>query len=194
MSGSINDEIRPANVQALEFWKDYKLSENGERREVHWVMWAKRGDLHYNKVTIQVDRLKKPIRMEGGMEQFSPVWLAIRPAYEAWLQGNETPLNGTALDTWPALTKRQLRAFKESGYKTIEDVAAMPESDIPRIKMPDVRKIRGQAQAFLENQKGSAHIEAAMAKRDLEIEALQAQLAEMTKILEARTAPKQEAI
>lgn len=182
MSGAIGDtQERATSVRALEFWKDMKTDDNGPR-EVHWVRWAKIGDMHFTEVEIEVQRLMKP-RSDNGVEMQDPVWVAIKPAYEAWLAGTEAPLDGTPLDAWPALGKRQVKAFREAGYRSVEEVAAIPDSDLPRVKVPDVRKMRDLARGYVENRKGSAHVEAKMAAQADEIEGLKTLVEDMRKAL-----------
>lgn len=179
MSGTNDPSSRAANVVVHEFWKDYEPDGNGGLREIHKVRWARRGDVIYHSVNEKVARIMKPIRDEGGEEYFSPLWMAIKPAYEAWLAGEAAPVNGTPLDAWSGITKRQAKEFIAAGYKSVEDIAAMVDSDIPKIRLPDVRKTRDGARAFVEHKKGGAHIEAALAQRDQTIEEMRQQLADL---------------
>lgn len=178
MSDLVSQTERAASVRALEFWKDTKTNPDGTVREVHWVAWAKIGDMHYHQVNVEVDRLRKT-RTDDGMERQDPVWLAIQPAYEAWLKGMEAPVDGTSLDAWPALGKRQIKAFREAGYRSVEEIAEITDSDLPRVRIPDIRKLRDAARGYVENKKGSAHIEAAMVARDEEIANLKALVEDM---------------
>ena len=193
MSGSIGDETtRAANVVAQEFWKDYKPDGNGGMKEVHMVRWSRRGDLHYHASNDDVARIKRPIRTEDGQEIVTPLWMAIRPAYEAWLAGIEAPVDGTPLDAWPALNKAGVKAFRDAGYKSVEDIEAMIDSDIQRVRFPGVRKIRDLARAYVANKAGSAHIEEAMAKRDDEIQKLKDLIGDLQSALQAKAeAPAQ---
>jgi hypothetical protein len=183
MSGAIGggEPPRAANIRALEFWKDYTQPEaGGDPKEYHWVKWARVGDLHYHQQNECVQRLMKPRRdRQSGMEEYDPIWLAIKPAYEAWLAGTSVPLTGTPLDAWSALTKKQVRAFRDAGYHTIEDVAEITDGDLPRVRIPDVRKIRDLARAFENHKKGSAVIEEALAKRDEALAAREAEIKEL---------------
>jgi uncharacterized protein YqcC (DUF446 family) len=183
MSGSMSGESqRAANVVAQEFWKDYVSAPGGQMREVHMVRWSRRGDLHYHASVDNVARLMKPIGDEDGGANISPLWAALKPAYEAWVAGQEPPVNGTALDAWPALNKRQAKAFIAAGYTSVEDIAAMPEGDIQKVQLPGVRNLREMARAYVANKSGSAHVEEAMAKQAAEMEALKAQLAELAAV------------
>lgn len=183
MSASIGggSPVRPANVRALEFWKEYSAPEGGgDPKEYHWVKWARAGDLHYHKQDECVQRLMKPKRdRSSGLEEFDPVWLAIRPAYEAWLAGVEVPLTGTPLDAWSALTKKQVQAFRDAGYRTVEEIGEITDGDLPRVRIPDARKLRNLARAFEDHKKGSAAMEEALAKRDEALAKSEAEIKEL---------------
>lgn len=181
MSGTTTDDpaIREASIVVHEFWKDYAPDGHGGIKEIHKVKWSKRGDVFYNAQTEEIARMMKPIREEGGAEYFHPKWVVIRPAYEAWLQGQEAPVDGTPLDAWAGITKREAKEFIAAGYRSVEDIAALTDGNIPKIRLPNVRKTRDGARAFVEHKKGGAHIEAALASRDETIQQLQAQLAEL---------------
>jgi hypothetical protein len=195
MSATIGggEPTRPANIRPLEFWKEYEPRGDGDAQEVHWVRWAKIGDFHYNAQIEKVSRIMRPRRSEGGIEEFGPIWLAIQPHYDAWIKGQEAPVFGTPLDAWSSLTKRQVRAFQDVGIRSVEEIAAINDNEIPRIRIPDVRRIRNLARAFEENKKGSAHVEAELAKRDSEIDQLKALVADMQAALKAMPAPQAEA-
>jgi hypothetical protein len=180
----MHDETqRVTNIVVLEFWKDYK-QDGDTQKEEHWVKWARRGaTFSYHAAVENVARLKKPRVTRNGIEEFDPIWIAIKPAYEAWVAGQALPVDGTPLEAWPALNKRQVKAFKDASYHTIEDVEAMSDGDIPRVRIPDVRRYRDMARTYVANQKGGAVIEQAMAKRDAEVQELRAQLDEALKLL-----------
>lgn len=141
-------ENRRLTVVALEFWRDYEPDrENpGNMRAVDWVRWARRGDLTYATNEDKISRISKPMRAggEGGGQEENPVWLGIRGAYEAWKSGQETPVDGTPLDAWPALTKVQVEAFRAAQYRTIEDVAEITDGELGRVRLPDMRQLREQ--------------------------------------------------
>ncbi len=178
MSGT-TETSRDVNVMVHEFWTDYEPDGQGGVKESHWVRWSKRGDAFYHSSNEKVARIRKMIREEGGQEYHSPLWFAIKPAYEAWLEGRAAPVVGTPLDAWAGVTKRQAKEFIASGYHAVEDIAAMIDSDIPKVRLPEVRKIRDAARAFVEHKKGGAQIEAALAERDQTIEEMRQQLADL---------------
>lgn len=175
-------ENRRPTVVALEFWRDYEPDREkpGEMRAVDWVRWARRGDLTYATNEDKITRIAKPMRAggDGGGQEDNPVWLGIRGAYEAWKTGQETPLEGTPLDAWPALTKVQVETFRAAQYRTIEDVAEITDGQLGRVRLPDMRQLRDKARTYIAAKQNSAAIEAQMAARDRKLETMEAELAE----------------
>ena len=169
------------HVVPIEYWKDFEPdpARPGELREVHMVKWGKRGDLQSYAQVIAISRLQKTMKDADHGTALDPVWVALKPSYEAWLAGQETPVDGTPLEAWPALTKKQVTAFREQKYRTIEDVAAMAEHNLGQVKMPDVRKIRDMARAWIKNREGSAQVEAMFAEQNEKMAAQNDEMAEM---------------
>lgn len=172
-------EHATANIMATKFWKDYVPDGQGGQREVHKVQWSRRGDFRFHKSVETVQRMMKP-HDDGS---FSPEWEAIKPAYEAWLRNEEAPTTGTPLEAWAALNARQVEILRAAGYRAIEDVAAMTDDDMRSIRLPNVRRIRDTARAYIENRKGTAHIDAAMADMKAQNDDLREQLAEALALL-----------
>lgn len=176
------DQNRRPTVVALEFWRDYEPDPEkpGDMRAVDWVRWARRGDLTYATNEDKVSRVMKPMRAAGGDggQEENPVWLGIRGAYEAWKMGQETPVDGTPLDAWPALTRVQVEAFRAAQYRTIEDVAEITDGQLGRVRLPDMRQIRDKARTYMAAKQSSAAVEAQMADRDKKMEQMEAELAE----------------
>lgn len=176
----MSETDRAPNVVAIEFWKEFDAdnAHPGAQKEVHYVKWGKRGDFQNYSHVIAVSRLQKTMKDADGGTAQDPVWGAIKPAYEAWLAGQETPDSGAALESWPALTKKQVAAFRDQKYRTIEDVAAMSDQNLNQVRMPDVRKLRDMAQAYLKNREGSAQVEAMFATQNEKLAYMEAQLTE----------------
>lgn len=181
------EENRRPHVVPLAFWTEYEPdpANPGEMRAVDFVKWGRRGDLHYSANVEKITRLQRPMKMldDHGRAVPNPVWEAIKDAYMAWKQGQETPANGTPLEAWPALNSAQVKVLREQHYRSVEDVAAMTDAEIPRIRLPGVRQLRDMARAYVEAKKGQAHIEKALAERDAEIADLRNTIAELTAAL-----------
>lgn len=182
------DANRRLTVVALQFWTDYEPDRDnpGEMRAVDWVKWAKRGDLTTAAVVEKVARVKQPLKSIGddGVMEPNPVWVAIEAAYEAWKRGQEVPDDGTPLDAWSALSKAQAKAFKDAGFAAVEHIAAIEDAQIGKVRLPDVRRLRDLARAYVSHRANAAPVEAALAAQRGEIDELKAQLAEATAALQ----------
>ncbi len=76
-------------------------------------------------------------------------WRIIEPAYKAWKDGQDVPLNGTPLGAWPGLTAEQADVLKMNGLKTVEELANASDSIITHIPLPNMRALRDMAKLFL---------------------------------------------
>lgn len=56
-------------------------------------------------------------------------------AYEDYIKGRETPVNGVALADWPAMTPTLRNTLTSIGVRTVEDLAAANEEVIKRMGM-----------------------------------------------------------
>ena len=102
--------------------------------------------------------------------------------YAAFKNKQENPETGTPLSAWSFLSKAQVEELKFFNVHTVEQLAAM--SDTQAQKFMGVANLRIQARAYLEQ---SAEASAAtkladeLAKRDEEISALRTQMEELMK-------------
>lgn len=180
-------EVLPIFIK--KFWSEYKPDEKnpGQLREVHWVAYAPIGSIQKTLVTEAVSRLK-PLPMEGRAAQNPAVqmaharWNAIRPYYEAWLQGKEAPLDGTPLAAWPGISPEQAELFRMKGVRTVENVAALTDTHKQTMGMPGLHDIIENAKRFLQAQDKSV-VTNALAQKDQEIADLKAQMAELIEMV-----------
>jgi len=69
-------------------------------------------------------------------QRFPQEWLtAYRSAYKDWKEGNETPLTGTPIKSWPVASPGQIAACLMANIRTVEDLAAANEESIGRVGM-----------------------------------------------------------
>lgn len=106
-------------------------------------------------------------------------WSQIEPAYKAWKDGVEIPLDGTPLAAWSGLTPAHADVFRQRGIKTVEAIAEMTDTQIGKIALPNARQLRDLAQLFLDNRDKSA-LTAAAAEKDAKIAAMEEMLEEMS--------------
>lgn len=169
-------------IIVLGFSEEYKWNPQTQKRDklVEYVRYAPRTAAHTTEIKARVAELMPKnnddapdgdYRKDMQRDFVNMRWSWIEPAYRAWKEGREIPINGTPLAAWGALSEPHIKAFQSNGIKTVEDVRDMPEAVISRLPLPGVRSLVAQAKAFLENSDKSALAEA-LAKKDEQIAAL----------------------
>lgn len=69
-------------------------------------------------------------------------------AYNDFLENRETPLNGTSVKNWPAISPSQVKTLLSVGVRTVEDLAAANEEIIARVGM-GARELKQRAVEWL---------------------------------------------
>lgn len=175
-------------IRALKFWLEYETdpSNPNEKKAVEWVEWVKIGTSNGASNCVKVARLMaNPAknRLEA-ME-----WPMLEGAYKAWKKGEEPPVSGTPLAAWPGATPALIEALKGFDVKTIEDFIGMPDHEVAKIRIPNIRHMWETAREFMKSREGTNQIEAALAERDAENADLKVQMDEL-KAQMAALAPK----
>ena len=109
-------------------------------------------------------------------------WSIVEPAYEAWRQGNEIPVDGTPLETWSAVSAEQVRALKAMAIRTVEEVRDMGDSAVSALRFPNARKLPDLAAKFLDGR--------SLAEKDQELAEVKERMAAMEEMLEKATQPQ----
>jgi len=178
----MSDE-RPT-IRVLEFKTETR---NGKTTE--WVKYAPVSAILSSATWARVDAMRPPegeVRNDASGKKAAFIhhrWSMIEQAYDQWKSGQELPINGTPLTAWPELTADQARALKGQGLRTIEEVAAMTDTVITKIPLPNARELPKLARLFLENT-GKAQAAEEMARRDEKISELEERLAAATELIE----------
>lgn len=182
------------NVDAKGFLVDQKGGRKMQLQHVDWVYYAPPTAMGPFATIERVEHvIPDPVFMRNSPDSLKARfmqmrWDAIKPHYEAWMIGQETPMNGTALGAWPGLTQEQANAFRSLGIRTVEEVRDITEGQVDRIPLPNVRELRRQAAAFIANI-GSAVSAERERQKDQVIADMAATLAEMREELaKTRTA------
>lgn len=115
-------------------------------------------------------------------------WDAIKPAYDAWKEGKEVPLDGIPLAAWPTVSEAQIDEFRKHGIKTVQDVAGITDGIIPRIQLPNVRGLRDEAKMFLEST-DKASLANRVSEQQSTIDQMAEEMAAMRALLEEKTKP-----
>jgi hypothetical protein len=116
--------------------------------------------------------------------RFPDTWLAgFRAKFAAWKADEALPEDGTPVMTWPAASPAQVRALKQAGVRTVEDLAAANEETLGRIGM-GARALKTLATNWLQSSASSGKTAARLS----ELETANAALVESNKTLQAQLA------
>jgi hypothetical protein len=69
-------------------------------------------------------------------------------SYERWKSGQELPLEGTPIKTWPVISPAQVEALVRVGLRTVEDLASLNDEGLRKIGMGAV-ELRQKAKAWM---------------------------------------------
>lgn len=82
--------------------------------------------------------------------------------YAAWKAGNQEATSGTPLSAWPGISRAQVEELAYFKIRTVEQLAGVSDANITNIAFAS--DLRRRAQAYLEQAKGNAPLEAALAE------------------------------
>lgn len=119
-----------------------------------------------------------------------------RRYHQAWAQyerGEAQAMHGTPLEQWPQITKAQVKEAKYLEVHTVEQLAALSDSQCQRLGMGYL-ELRTKAKAYLT----AAADGAAVAQQAAEIERLRAEIADLKALMQQEKRgpgrPKREAV
>jgi hypothetical protein len=185
----------PSKIDARGYLLDAKGNRVKKLQEEHWVSYS---PSHSPLNTVNCERIRvmtpDPERMgedqDGEKLRFmSHRWAQIEPAFIAFKEGREIPINGTPLSVWSGITPEQAEVLRQSSLRTVEEVRDLTDSQLERVRLPSMRDLRQQAKLFLDNMV-VAEASAREQEKDKIIEAMSERMAAMEALLEERTAPK----
>ncbi|WP_064712259.1 hypothetical protein [Rhizobium bangladeshense] len=184
--------------------RGFKLDDKGKRVltnvEVDWVTYAPAHSPMGANTTERIRHMKPTQEIMDGENAektrfMMARWAAIEPAYEAWKKGHELPINGTPLAHWPGVSAAMAAELRKYNILTVENVRDLGETQLERIRLPNMRDLRNSAKAFLDNLRSAEAAEREV-ERDNEVAALKEMLAEQNErlaaamaLLEERTQP-----
>ncbi len=184
------------------FAQKYSKGPEGQLIPVDWVTWVPLHAPQSMSNTERVDRLN-PANIknrEGGEDSelmgmkeqhMGAIWSEIEPAYAAWKEGREVPLNGTPLAAWPGITPEQAEIFRLAAVRSVEQVRDMSDTVRSKVRLPNVRELQDLARIFLENSGAAAAAEREAAK-DRQIADMAERMEAMEALLEQATRPAAE--
>lgn len=182
-------------IRVLGFREEYvKKPGSQEVKTREWVRYAPTHAV--NAITEElVHTLIPPEHLRNDdegtkMGYMMAVWSQIEPAYKAWKSGTEAPVDGTPLGAWAGVNAAQADVLRQNGIRTVEEVAAMTESQLGRVMLPQPRLLKLQAAEYLESRKGDA-VASKIAAVEEQNAALKAQLEEaIARLSEDKPAPR----
>lgn len=164
--------------------RGFKINEKGKRVlencEVDWVTYAPSHAPLTAATTERIRHLRPTQEMLEGepsekLKFMLARWAAIEPAYDAWKAGHELPVHGVPLGSWPGVTTPMADELKKYGIRTVEEVRDLTDSQLEKIRLPNMRDLRKMAHAFLDNMVATAMSEREV-ERDNEVADLKQQL------------------
>lgn len=179
----MSDNDRLPSIVPILFWKEYDPQPDGSVREIEKVEWSRRGTA--NATTVEkISRLAKK-QINGDQ---NPIWLALKPYYESWKDGQETPIDGTPLAAWPGATPQLVKALEPYHVRSIEDLANLTDGTMARVPVPGIRGFRDTAKAYVAAASTTAPVAgelAALREKTSNYESRIAELEELVKSLAA---------
>lgn len=180
----MDEDRRPAIGDFRFFHKFDKKDDKGEPVSEEWVDWLKLGDAHGARTHEKIARLRGHDGADGRKPRDpSPLWEFIEPAYQAWKQGLDMPVDGTPLEAWAGITPDLLDVLKQKKIRTVEEFAKLPDSFITNIPIPDIRGRQQAAKLYLESRKSTAEVEEKLVSRDKQIDHLTSEIEELKALL-----------
>jgi len=101
-----------------------------------------------------------------------------RTKYEQWRRGEEVPVDGTPLKSWPLLSPAQLKNILAANIRTVEDLAAANGEALTKLGM-GAQDLKQKATAWLKDAAGPGKVAAENAALKADNEQMKKQLAEL---------------
>lgn len=153
-------------------------------RDVDFVSIQRPGsrDVHEEEVATYFEKYRNKVRGK----QAPASWLQMFESnYSLWKQGLEIPLVGSPLRGWPLLSPSQLENLLRAKVRTVEELAALPESELQHLGFGIVTlRLKAQEWLLAGSEKG-VQVEklAHLARENSELKAALQKLAEEFKTL-----------
>lgn len=181
----LNNENAP-QIVPTDWWTEYVVDPNNPKEQigVDYVKWVKKGTNGNAATCEKVARYMAKTDAHGNVIREAALeWSVLEPYYKAWKEGEEIPEIGTPLAAWPGASVQLVEALKKYKIKTVEDFAMSVDAALGGIPIPNIGQLRRTAHAFLEAQRTTSQVEAALTAKDGIIDALKADMAEMREMM-----------
>lgn len=125
-------EVRPGTDEEAS-----RLAGRAVYKDEHWVIQRPKGDptsvTEYKAASLRRSRPQ--------------IWALVEPAYTAWANGMDEPLDGVPLKGWSGCTEAQRMTLASFNLKTVEDLSNA--TDAIGDKIPQFRKMKQVAKNYL---------------------------------------------
>lgn len=141
---------KPSDRDEIALWikdiaVDHRMGPDGALMQDVRITFGKKGttnyEMHYWK-----SRLKKENEV---------LWKKFGPDLERWEKDQTLPVNGMALEAWPGINKAQIKACKDLGLRSVEDIATATDSIRQKLGI-GASDLMAKAKAFVANKEGAA--------------------------------------
>jgi hypothetical protein len=127
-------------------------------------------DVHETKVTTWLTQMDADVKSQ----RINPEWAArYKEQYRLWTQGQEMPLNGTAIRGWGVISPAVQENLIRMNVLTVEDLAGMNDEGMRRVGMGGV-DLKAKAKAWLATLNDRGPLTQRLAALETENAALQA--------------------
>jgi hypothetical protein len=167
-------------------------------------------DIDYAKITppfskdifvTTVANWKEQLKQDAAQGRIPHEWLAKYDAhYQAWLTGQELPVDGTPIKGWGVCSPAQQETLIRMHILTVEQLAQLPHEGIIRVGMGAV-DLKNKAEAWLKQLKkaGPNTLEIAALKKEndvlnVSIAGLESRVVELTRLIDQAGLLKQEPV
>lgn len=159
-------------VFVLDIETDHKSDGEGGLVPFDRILLGKKGAPNY----------QQPWDVARLMKDDPALWDHIKPIYDRWKATNTITTEGHPLESWPAITKGQLKQAKGLGLRSVEDFAEATDTIREKFGM-GFQELQKTARAFLANKAGS-EASARVTTLEDQIKAMASQLEEAQRTID----------
>ena len=109
--------------------------------------------------------------------------------YDAWKRGEEAPLEGTNIKSWPQISKQMAETMWRFNVRTIEDLASANDSTLDSIGA-GARMLQQQAQSWLEAANNTGKVSEELRESRTQMADMKREIEDLKATLAARPKPK----
>lgn len=129
-----------------------------------------------DRIPMEAEPWLKQLEQEVREERFPKEWLPhYKEAYRAFKAGQEIPLNGTPIRTWPVLSPAQIAHLLLLNVRTVEDLAVANEQTLTAIGMGG-RDLKQRAVDWIAAAAGPGKINQELSNLRVKLEGLETNL------------------